>query len=80
MFIDDDYQESRVEIRTVFRRYTKSIDKVYLDCPTDPVFCQNKKGIFTDINYCLHFVIYKIRTTKFETNLFDDIIFKKLTL
>ena len=45
------------------------MDIVYLDGPTDHLIRQNKKGNFVDRNCCLHFVIYEIRATKFETNL-----------
>ena len=44
-----------------------TIDIIYLEGPSDPIF------------YLL-FVIYKILLTKFSMKLFDDKIFRKLTL
>ena len=54
-----------------------SIDIVYLDGPTDPIFHQIKKEIFAERNCCLHFVLCEIKAMKFETNSFDYIILLK---
>ena len=43
-------------------------------------FLSKLKREIADRKCCLHFVIFEIRAMKFKTDLFYDIIFRKLTL